>query len=163
MRSERLLGPPLSFVVISGLTLAAVRAGLWVEVGTVSVAFAALAALVAWRLLGVSVSCEGSAIVVRNILNTFRLPANEIDIRARVVDPRREQYSVGATDGYPEIPTTADDNTVNAAKWYLLEYGSARYQIDALMGRSPANHERLAFELRRRLLDIRDIAPGSDP
>ncbi len=116
-----------------------------------------------WRLLGLSVSLERGDLVVRNILKTFRFPPAEVDIRARVVDPRLEYYTPGDSTGYPEVPTAAGDNTPQAAKWYELVHGKDRYQIDALMGRWSANHERLALELRSQILAAPDIAPGSDP
>ena len=110
-----------------------------------------------WRLLGLFVSLDRGQLVVRDILRTNRFPVNEVDIRARVVDPRREMYSTGVPDGYPDIPTASDDNTAQTAKWYELMHSKDRYSIDALMGRSPANHERLALGLRQEILAAQGI------
>ena len=159
MQSKRLFGPPLAFMVLSGIVIVAATTGVLVGKGPVSVVFAALAALAVWRLLGVSVDLAGTELIVRNILRTFRFPVSEVDIRARVVDPRREMYAAGDTEGYPEIPTAADDNTPQAAKWYVLEHRDNRHLVDALMARAPANHERMAWQLRQEILAARDIKP----
>lgn len=117
--------------------------------------FAAVAALAAWRLLGVAVYLNGRELIVRNIQRTFRFSVSHVDIRARVVDPRKEFYSPGLGDDYPDVPTATGDNTAQAAKWYELVDGDERYSVDALMARSPKNHERLAFELRQEILSFR--------
>lgn len=158
MNNRRLLGPPLTFVVLSGLGIAIATVALLIDQGPVWVAFGALVALAVWRTLGASVTMEGDELVVRNVLRTFRLPIAEIDIRPRVVDPRLEYYAAGDTTGLSEIPTASDDNTAQSAKWYVLEHGKDRYFIDALMGRWPANHERLAWRLRQEIRAARGEA-----
>ena len=40
---------------------------------------------------------------------------------------------------------------------YELIEGKERYSVDALMGRIPQTHERLARQLRREIIDARDI------
>lgn len=152
MESTRLLGPPPTLVVIASVAVAAAISGLTISPGPVSMFFAALAALVAWRLIGVAVYLKGRELVVRNIQRTFRFSVSDVDIRARVVDPRREFYSPGLADDYPDVPTAPGDNTPKAAKWYELVDGNQRYSVDALMARAPRNHERLAFELRKEIL-----------
>lgn len=162
MNSRRLLGPPLTFIVLSGVAVSGATAGLLIEQGPISVVFAALAGLVIWRLLGVSVDLAGTELIVRNILRTFRFPVNQIDIQPRVVDPRREGYAAGSAVEAPEIPTASDDNTPRAAKWYMLEYDNDRYLIDALMARTPPNHEQAAWRIRRDILAARTDTPGGD-
>ena len=159
MQPKRLVGPPLLFLVVSGIAIVAATAGVLIEKGPISVVFAAIAALAVWRLLGVSVDLAGTELIVHNVLRTFRFPASQVDIRARVVDPRRETYSAADTEGYPEIPAAADDNTPQAAKWYVLEHRDNLHLIDALMARTPPNHERLAWQLRQEILAARDIKP----
>lgn len=160
MEPNTVLGPPLFFKVVAGMALAGATAGVLVEKGLISLAFAALAVVVAWRLFGLSVSFDEGFMVVRNILRTIRFPVDEIDIRARVVDPRREAYSSGNPGVYEELPTASDDNTSRAAKWYELVHGKDLHSIDALTARSPANHERLALELRQQILAARDVEYG---
>ncbi len=160
MAPKRLVGSPMFFLTVAGIALVAATAGLMADRGGPgSLAFAALAALVVWRLLSLSVHFEGGELVVRNILKTFRFPAKDVDIRARVVDPRVEYYSSGDSAAYPDIPTAAGDNTPHGAKWYELVYGNDRYQIDALMGRRSTEHERLALEIRHQILAA---APSGD-
>lgn len=160
--SNRLVGPPVAFKAVAVVALIAATAGTLIEQGPISLVFAALAILLAWRLLGLSVSLEDGELIVRDILRTRRFPVNEIDVRARIVDPRREMYSAGDPAGYPEIPTASDDNTVQTAKWYELVHGKDRYSIDALMARSPANHEHVAWRLRRGILAALGTPPDSD-
>lgn len=160
MESKRVLGPSLAFKLIAGLMLVAAMWWLWADSGPPSLAFAALAVVGIWRLLSVSVSFDGRDMVTRNVRETIRFSVDEVDIRARVVDPRQEMYSSGNPEGFPDIPTASDDNTSQAAKWYELIHGKDRYSIDALIARSPANHEHLAWELRRQLVAVRGIAPG---
>ena len=157
MDSERVLGSPPAYRVFATLALVAATVGLLVETGLASLAFVVLAVVVAWRLFGLSVSFEGEEMVVRNILKTARFPVDEIDIRARVVDPRREAYSPGR---YPEPSDAPDDNTSPAAKWYELIHGEELHSIDALAARSPAHHELLALELRRHILNHREVGRG---
>ena len=159
MENKRVLGPPLFYTMVAGVALVAATVGVLVEKGPISLAFAAFAVVVAWRLFGLSVSFDGGELAVRNILRIFRFPVDEIDIRARVVDPRQEFYSSGGPEGYPAVPTASDDNTSRVAKWYELVHGKDLYSIDALTARSPANHEHLAWELRQQILAARDIAP----
>ena len=161
MDPSRFIGPPLMAMVFSSTVLVAATAGLVAYPGPASIAFAAVAALVVWRLFRLAVYFDGSELVVRNTLRTYRFPVTGVDIRARVVDPRVEYYSSGDSAGHPGIPAAADDNTPQAAKWYELVHGDDRYQIDALMGRTPTHHERLAWELRKQILAARDAAPGT--
>ena len=161
MESRRLLGPPLTFIVVSAIAVVAATTGLAIEQGPVSIVFAALAALVTWRLIGVSVDLAGAELIVRNILRTFRFPVSQIEIQPRVVDPRREGYAAGSAAETPDIPTASDDNTPRAAKWYMLEHGNDRYLIDALMARTPPHHEQAAWRLRQEILAVRtDTARG---
>lgn len=155
MGSTRLLGPPPTLVFIACVMVAAAIAGLAIAPGLVSMFFAAVAALAAWRLFRVAVYLNGPELVVRNIQRTFRFSVSHVEIRARVVDPRKEYYSAGLSDDYPDVPTATGDNTPQAAKWYELVAGNERYSVDALMTRAPRNHERLAFELRQEILSLR--------
>lgn len=152
----------MAFKVVAVVALVAAIAGTLIERGPTSLVFAVLAALVAWRLLGLSVSLGDGKLIVRDILRTRRFPVNQVDIRARVVDPRREMYSAGEPAAYPDIPTASDDNTVQTAKWYELVHGEDRYSIDALMARSPANHEHLAWQVRQEILAAQGIRPQND-
>ena len=162
MESKRLLGPPHTLVVVAGIGIIAAIAGLVITPGPVSAFFAALVALAAWRLLGLAVHLNGNQLVVRNILRTRRFSVSHVDIRARVVDPRKEFYSAGEPDGYPDIPTATGDNTPQAAKWYELVEGKDRYSVDALMARKPKDHEHLAIELRQEILAARDTQDDAD-
>lgn len=157
MESKRLLGPPRTLVVVAVIAILAAIAGLVIAPGPVSVSFAALTALAAWRLLGLAVYLNGNELVVRNILRTYRFSVSQVDVRARVVDPRKEFYSAGEPDGYPDLPTATGDNTAQVAKWYELVEGKDRYSLDALMGRAPSDHEHLAIELRQEILSARDM------
>lgn len=139
------------------IAILAAIAGLVIAPGPVSVSFAALTALAAWRLLGLAVYLNGNELVVRNILRTYRFSVSQVDVRARVVDPRKEFYSAGEPDGYPDLPTATGDNTAQVAKWYELVEGKDRYSLDALMGRAPSDHEHLAIELRQEILSARDM------
>ncbi len=151
----------MAFQAVAVVVLVAAIAGTLIERGPISFVFAGVAVPVAWRLLGLRVSLDGGELVVRDILRTKRFPLNQIDIRARVVDPRREMYSAGDPAAYPDIPTASDDNTVQTAKWYELVHGQDRHSIDALMARSPANHEHLAWQLRQEILAARGTRPDN--
>lgn len=157
MEPYSIAGPSLVFKVSATVLFAAGAAGLLLVPGLASLVFGGLAVLVAWRLLSVFVSLEGRELVVRNTWGVKRFPIDEIDVRARVVDPRLERYFAGKRG---ELPTAADDNTVQVAKWYELAQGEEIHSIDALAGRSPANHERIALELRRQILAERGTKPG---
>lgn len=150
----------MTFVVLSVLAVAIATVALLFDQHPGWIAFGGLVAVSVWRTLGVSVSIDGEQLLVRNVLRTYRLPIGEIDIRPRVVDPRLEYYASASTAGLPAIPTASGDNTAQAAKWYMLEHGEDRYFIDALMGRWPTNHERLAWKLRQEIFAARGGPPG---
>lgn len=156
MDNTRVIGPPMAFLVISGVAVMAATVAVVLDPRPVSVAFAALAALAVWRTLRLGVYIEGNELVIANIRKAVRVPLDEADVRARVIDPRQEGYSAASAFGYPAIPADPDDNTPRAAKWYELVHGEDRFHIDALMGRWPANHERLALQLRNTILAARD-------
>lgn len=145
------------FVVGATVAFAGPLAATLIDPGPTQLVFLVGGSLVAWRLLRSSVWLDGRRLIVRNILKTGRFDVGDIDVRARVVDPRVEFYSAGNTDGFPEIPTASDDNTARRAKWYELVYGGDRYSIDALMGRSPSHHEQLAWRLRQEIQAARDV------
>lgn len=155
MNTRRLLGPPTTFVVLAGIALTIATIVVLVEPGPVQIGIAVALGALAWRTLSASVTMDGDELVVRNVLKTFRLPIGELDLRPRVVDPRSEYYTPGLATGFPGIPTASDDNTPQAAKWYLLEHGKERYFIDALMGRTPSNHEQHAWRLRQEIVAAR--------
>lgn len=155
MEPRRLIGPPLIFVVGASVALGGPLAAALIDPGPIQIVFLAGGSVVAWRLLRSSVWLDDRLLIVRNILHTFRFDVAEIDVRARVVDPRAEFYTAGNPDVLPDLPTTSDDNTAQRAKWYELERDGDRYSIDALMGRSPPNHEQLAWRIRQEILAVR--------
>lgn len=155
MEPKLVVGPSLVFKLMAGVLVAVGLAGMLFAGGAASLMIGALALFVAWRLLGVFVVVDAGALVVRNIWWTKRFPVGEVDVRARVVDPRGERYFPGEPGGTREIPTASDDYTVKAAKWYEVAHGDDVHSIDALAGRNPPNHERLALKLRHQVLAAR--------
>ncbi|MDH3306388.1 MAG: hypothetical protein OEO77_02525, partial [Acidimicrobiia bacterium] len=65
MDSTRVLGPPPALKVVGVGVLVAATAGALVEEGPTSLAFAALAVVVAWRLFGLSGSFDGRTLDLR--------------------------------------------------------------------------------------------------
>jgi len=155
MNSVRLLGPP---VVASAL---GILASIWAVAeiayfaGPGSLVRLMLALVIAWRLLGVAVYLRGNEIVARNVIGSERFPLNEIDVRPKVIDTRQDMAWLPPTQDTEQVPTMSDDNTPRTAKRYLLVHGESTYNLDALIGRMPRNHEQEALALRQRILDAR--------
>lgn len=114
-----------------------------------------IAAVIAWRLLGVAVYVGGDQLVVRNVAGTSRFPLDEVDVRPRVLDIREDMPWVPPTTDISDVPVMADDNTPRAAKRYVLEHDGTLHNLDALIGRMPHNHEQRALRLRQEIVRAR--------
>jgi hypothetical protein len=154
MTSHRLLGPPLAALFGVGIAAAFIVAQVIWYSGPRSIAIAVIAAVAAWRFLVIAVHARGHELVVTNVLGTERWPLDEVYLGPRLSDVRKDAI------GYARLPheRMEDDNsTIYAWRWVLRRKDSSEHlNIDALLGRSNANHQAQALLLQDNIERLRE-------
>ena len=148
MQSTRLLGPPRLFWVMSAIIALVTLVDLTILLSEYRFLFAGLAVVVIWRIMRIGVFLEGEQVVVRNMIKTRRFFVGDVDIRPLVTDP-----SMKGDDDPPDRSTAEGDLPPRIDTRYVLAHGADHHEIEALMGRSAADHAREALALREAIID----------